>query len=114
MLGCPCFIMANFHKINSIEELDAVFHASNERPVIVLKHSVTCPISAAMHNEVSSLETDVNVIVVQNGRDVSEEMTRRTGIRHESPQAFVLRDGKVVYNASHYDITADEIGKNMQ
>jgi bacillithiol system protein YtxJ len=33
----------------------------------------------------------------------------RTGVRHESPQAFVLLDGVQIWNASHADITTERL-----
>ena len=37
------------------------------------------------------------------------EAARRTGVAHQSPQAFVVRDGKTVWDASHFDITAEAV-----
>ena len=45
---------------------------------------------------------------------VSDEIARRTGIRHESPQAIVLKDEKVIYHASHYDVTAEDVEKRSE
>ena len=54
-------------------------------------------------------DADVNLVIVQRARELSQEIARRTGVRHESPQALVVRNGEVVWNASHYDITADAV-----
>lgn len=104
---------ARFTKIDSKEKLDEIFASSNEKPVVLFKHSVTCPISADVYHEVSNADADINLIVVQSARDISNAIAERTGIRHESPQAIVLKDGKAVYHASHYDVTADEISENL-
>ena len=101
--------MANFIELNSIEKLEELFEESNEKPVVLFKHSVTCPISFGVYSEVSEVESDVNLVVVQKARDISNEIARKTGIRHESPQAIVLKNGKPIYHASHYDITAEDI-----
>ena len=104
-------IMANFIEINSTEELAKLFELSHNSPVVLFKHSVTCPISTNVYYEVSDLESDVNLVIVQKSREISSEITKKTGIRHESPQAIVLKNGKAVYHASHYDITAEDIQK---
>jgi bacillithiol system protein YtxJ len=101
--------MANFIELNSIEKLEELFEKSNEQPIVLFKHSLTCPISAGVHEEVSGVEADVNVVIMQKSRDISNEIAQKTGIRHESPQAIVLQNGEVVYHASHYDITADDV-----
>lgn len=104
---------ARFNEINSSEELDNIFQQSYEKPVVLFKHSLTCPISAGIYREVSNADADINLIVVQTARNVSNEIAEKTGIRHESPQAIVIKDGKPVYNASHYNITAEEIQERL-
>ena len=104
---------ANFTKVDSIDSLDRLFEESFERPIVLLKHSVTCGISSGVYREVSQVATDVNVIVIQTHRELSNAIAQRTGVRHESPQAFVLRDGKPIYHASHYDIEAGHIEENL-
>lgn len=105
---------ANFIEINSTEQLDELFEKSNEKPVVLLKHSTSCPISAGVFRDVSNAEVDINLIVIQKAREVSNAVAEKTGIRHESPQAIILRDGKAVYNASHYDITAEELNAKLK
>ena len=105
---------ARFHQINTTEELDNLFQKSFDEPVMLFKHSLTCPISAGVYREVSQTDADINIVVMQNARNISNQIAERTGIRHESPQAIVLKDGKAVYHASHYDITADEISEKLK
>jgi bacillithiol system protein YtxJ len=105
---------ANFIKLDSTEILDELFQKSHEKPVVLFKHSVTCPISSEVYREVSTLAADINLVVVQTARNVSNAIAERTGIRHESPQAIVLKDGKPVYHASHFDVTADEVNEKLK
>jgi thioredoxin 1 len=51
------------------------------------------------------------MITVQTHRPVSDAVAKLLGVRHETPQAILLRDGKVVWNASHFRITATELDK---
>lgn len=103
------FMKANFIEINSSDALTEVFRKSSEQPVVLFKHSLTCPISASVYNEMKKVDGDVHLVVVQSARSVSNEIAQKTGIRHESPQAIVLKDGNVVYSASHFDVTADDV-----
>lgn len=105
---------ANFTKLDSTEKLDELFQKSHEAPIVLFKHSTTCPISAAIYREVEGVDADVNIVVVQTARNVSNEIASRTGIRHESPQAIVLKDGKPVYQASHYNVKAEEINGELK
>ena len=47
----------------------------------------------------------MNILEVQSAREISRELANLTGVRHETPQVIVLRDGKAVWNASHFDVT---------
>ena len=100
---------ANFINVESVEGLDRLFSTSHDRPVVIFKHSITCGISSGVRRVVEQVSTDVNVIVIQTHRDLSNEIAYRTGIRHQSPQAIVLVNGRPVYHASHYDIEAAHI-----
>ena len=104
---------AVINKITSIEELEEVFAKSRQRPVALFKHSTTCPISASVYHEVQNVDGEVNVVIVQSARNLSNEIAARTGVRHESPQAIVLQDGKAIYHASHYDITAEDVSSKL-
>ncbi len=104
---------ANFIKLDSLKTLETLFEQSNEIPVILFKHSTTCGISAGVYREVQEVNADVHIVILQTDRPISNLIAEKTGIRHESPQAFVLKDGKPVYHASHYDITADDISASL-
>jgi bacillithiol system protein YtxJ len=60
------------------------------------------------------VDADVRLVEVQSARDVSREIADRTGVRHESPQVIVLRNGKAVWNASHFDVTATAVAAAVQ
>ncbi len=105
---------AKFIEVKSNEELDELFEQSNEKPIFLFKHSLTCPISAGVHQEISAADADVHIVVMQHARNVSNAIAERTGIRHESPQAIVLKDGKPIYHASHYDVTAADVSAKLK
>ena len=98
-----------FTPVGSSTELESLFTLSHERPVVLFKHSLTCPVSSAAYREMSGFTGDVALIVVQNARDVSREVEHLTGIRHESPQAIILRNGRAVWNTSHWRITRSAV-----
>lgn len=101
---------AELVEIEDALALEELFTRSNEAPVVLFKHSTTCPISARAHREMSQFDRAVSpqiaLVVVQSARSVSQGVAERTGVRHESPQVIVLRHGKPVWTASHFDITA--------
>lgn len=99
-----------FVDVSDIAALDELMIRSQSEPVVLFKHSNSCPISRSAHREMEQFtDADVNLVVVQHARELSNEIARRTGVRHESPQALVVRNGDVVWNAAHYDVTADAV-----
>ena len=42
------------------------------------------------------------------------EIEKQIGRAHESPQVIVLRNGQVVWNASHFEITADAVAEAVR
>jgi bacillithiol system protein YtxJ len=107
--------MAQLTHLSDVDELEAAIAESRERPVLVFKHSRTCGISAEAldelrtHVERAEPGASYKVITVQSHRRLSDEATARFGIRHETPQAILLRGGRPVWNASHFRITASHL-----
>jgi bacillithiol system protein YtxJ len=101
--------MAVINTIESMADLDSAFERSFEKPVIIFKHSNTCGISAHVFEMTSEIDADIDVIVIQEHRDLSNNVAARTGYVHQSPQAFVLKDGVPIYHATHYGIDPKKI-----
>jgi bacillithiol system protein YtxJ len=104
----------NFSPVSDAAALEQLFTRSQEEPVLLFKHSNACPISARAYSQMEQFKGDVAIVVVQKSRDVSREVETRTGVRHETPQALVLRKGEVVWSASHFDITSDAVETAMR
>jgi bacillithiol system protein YtxJ len=102
-----------FIELDSIEKLDDLFTRSHREPVLIFKHSSTCGISSMVYRRLNEYDGEINLIVVQEDRDISEALADRTGVRHQSPQAIVLKNGKASYKASHYEIGAENIAAEM-
>ena len=99
----------HFVKITDAGSFEELVSHSQERPVVIFKHSLTCPISAGAYDQMTDFEGEVALIEVQRARELSTEIENRLGVAHESPQVMVLRNGQVVWNASHFKITADAV-----
>lgn len=111
--------MPSYSRLQSVTEIDPLFESSGERPVVFFKHSLTCPISSAavreyerfLEDRPESDDTVYTLIEVQNARDVSNALAERTGVRHESPQALLVRDGEVAWHASHWQIKVESLAE---
>jgi bacillithiol system protein YtxJ len=105
-------------KLSTEQELEDLLAAPSERPVLIFKHSTQCPVSAEAHGEVRQLLTTasdvrVGMVVVQQARAISNKIEDDLGVRHETPQAIVVRDRKAVWSASHFDVTADVLAEAL-
>lgn len=103
-----------FFRIDDRETLETLITDSKQRPIIVFKHSNACSISSRAYREMEKLDGQVNILEVQSAREISRELANLTGVRHETPQVIVLRDGKAVWNASHFDVTAGDVAKALE
>lgn len=99
--------MGNFISIDDKAALDRFLAEANGSPVVIMKHSNTCGVSSRAYRAMTSFEGQVGLVVVQEARDVSEEVVRRTGVAHETPQVLILRDDKVLFTASHFDVKSE-------
>ncbi len=101
-------------KINSVQEFEQLSE-SNPR-FFLMKHSLTCPISSNAFNEYQTFlaankEEEGYYLAVQETKELSNHISEKFGIKHESPQAFLFIDGKPGWNASHWNITEQELNK---
>ncbi|MEW8978276.1 MAG: bacillithiol system redox-active protein YtxJ [Symbiobacterium sp.] len=105
--------MAEVRQIRTPADVEWVLGESRRRPVLVFKHSTTCPISAQAHREWQAFLASPEaarvghawVRVIQE-RPLSLALAGRVGVAHQSPQALLIWDGRAVWHASHHAITA--------
>jgi bacillithiol system protein YtxJ len=107
--------MISLRHLSDVAELDAALAESHERPVLLFKHSRTCGVSCEAldelraHVESAGAGAAYKVITVQSHRRLADEVAVRLGIRHETPQAILVRDGQPVWSASHFRVTARQL-----
>lgn len=100
--------------LRSVPDDDALKAIVDSPQAVLFKHSTRCPVSAYAIGEVVEFaeahpEWPVYVINVIEQRPLSNEAADRLGVRHESPQAFVLHEGRVRWHGSHNEVTADAL-----
>ncbi|AQQ52784.1 bacillithiol system redox-active protein YtxJ [Planococcus lenghuensis] len=107
--------MENFIRVRNLDEFKRF--TQDTESFWLMKHSNTCPISAAAWNEYgeyASMHPNqlFLFLIVQEDRDLSNQLAEITGIKHESPQVFHFYEERVDWNKSHKDIT-DEAMKEF-
>lgn len=106
-----------FDIIHTSEELDAAIAKSYEHPIVIFKHSATCPFSAKAQEQVANSKHDLEIygIVVQYAPELKAEIAEKTGVEHASPQAIVLKNGKPTWTGFRSEIKQltlmQEVGK---
>jgi bacillithiol system protein YtxJ len=96
--------------LTSLHQLDDIDANSNEAPVVIFKHSTRCGISSMVlrrfEKELAALDTlpQLYLLDLIAFRDVSNSISQRYGVVHESPQLLLIQDGRAVHHASHYSI----------
>ncbi|CAM3785542.1 bacillithiol system redox-active protein YtxJ [Marinicrinis lubricantis] len=107
--------MATWREITSVDEWKQLYEKSAEQPVLLLKHSTTCPVSANALKEyeayLSKDKTAVDYVLVKviESRPVSNQIAEDLNIKHESPQIIYLKNKFPEWNASHWAVTVEHI-----
>lgn len=87
---------------------------------LVYKHSYACGICIFSKRELESLFSDSSGLLqytfidVRTNRELSDYIAERSGIKHESPQALLIKDGCVLWHASHSHIRAENIRQEVE
>lgn len=112
--------MTTLKQIQSNEDLEQAMEKSVKNPVILFKHSATCPISADAYSELNAFSesakeaADYYYVVVSENRDVSNQIAEKTKIKHESPQIFLISNKEVMWHTSHSDITEESVNEALK
>jgi bacillithiol system protein YtxJ len=105
--------------LDSLPALDALL-ASSRSSVLLYKHSTQCGLCDRAIQEVRAFEgkhpaaAAIFYLDLWAHRDVSDAVARKLGVRHESPQAILLKDGKVAAVFNHRAIRADALVQAVQ
>lgn len=101
--------------LTELAQLDELVEASQQKPVFIFKHSTRCGIS---NMALRGFEANYNFsedkikpyfLDLLRHREISNEIASRFGVWHESPQLLVIKHGKVVYHASHSQISVEKL-----
>jgi bacillithiol system protein YtxJ len=107
--------MISWNKITTVAQLDAIAERSNTVGCLILKHSTTCSISAMAKARLEKNwnfdATDIEPYYLDllSFRPISAAIAERFQVHHESPQVLLIRNGECIYDASHLDISVEEI-----
>ncbi len=98
-------------------QLKDIMLESKTQPVAIFKHSTSCSISGMSKMRLESA-WDLNNIKIYyldllNHRDISNAIAAEFHVHHESPQIILMSKGECIYDASHFDISVDELKETL-
>ncbi|MBI5914117.1 MAG: bacillithiol system redox-active protein YtxJ [Bacteroidetes bacterium] len=101
--------------VTSPQQLDFISERSHQVPCLIFKHSTHCNVSSiARHRLEANWDFDSDEIEpffldLLAYRKISNEISRRFDVFHESPQILLIKKGECILDASHLDISVEEI-----
>lgn len=104
----------------SQSDMDQLLKDSHVKPILILKHSTTCPISAhaykAFNQYVDQMTADHSPVdfawvKVIESRPASLYLADLIGVKHQSPQVILIDKGRAVWDDSHWQITVERLAK---
>ncbi|HET8864905.1 MAG TPA: bacillithiol system redox-active protein YtxJ [Gracilimonas sp.] len=105
----------DWKKVSSKENLSEIIKASGQKPQVIYKHSTRCATSFFALKNIQGLSEETKekaefyIVDVIKQRELSYFIAERFGIKHESPQVFILRNGDVLWNGSHHEVNAESL-----
>jgi bacillithiol system protein YtxJ len=105
----------NWIPLTDLAQLNEIAVASNEKPIVIFKHSTRCSISRMalkqFENEYALNDDEVTPYFLDllSFRDVSNEISSRFQVEHQSPQLILIKKENAVYHVSHSDIDAEDL-----
>lgn len=91
-----CVISNMMNVMKTTADLDSAIAASHDQPIVIFKHSATCPFSAMAQAEMANAKHDLEIhcLVVQYVPELSAAVEQKLEVEHASPQAIIVSEGK--------------------
>jgi bacillithiol system protein YtxJ len=84
---------------------------------LIFKHSTRCSVSMMAKRRfeldwgIIPAETNLYFLDLISHRAISAQIAKTFDVHHESPQILLIKDGDCIMDASHSDISADEVAE---
>ncbi|RRA97619.1 bacillithiol system redox-active protein YtxJ [Larkinella rosea] len=108
----------NWNKLQDNAQIAQIKEESAEQPVLIFKHSTRCSISSTALSRLERNWSDSAGIKpyfldLISYRPVSGEVADTFGVDHQSPQVLLIQNGECIYDASHFEISFDELKQQV-
>ncbi|TDQ07661.1 bacillithiol system redox-active protein YtxJ [Pedobacter metabolipauper] len=102
----------------NITDLNQISDIQNQTGYsLIFKHSTRCSVSMMAKKrfeldwEAIPENTSLYFLDLISYRDISAKIAETFQVHHESPQILLIKDGDCVLDASHSDISAEEVAE---
>jgi len=101
-----------WNDLESLEQLKDLEVHSFEKPIAIFKHSTRCSVSRMAWNQfqkefsISDTKMSLYYLDLLAYREISNVISERFDVIHQSPQIIVIKSGKAIFSTSHDDIDA--------
>lgn len=109
----------NWKALSTFEDLEGIIEKSSQQPVLIYKHSTSCPLSSVVRSRLEHswktdpLDIEAHLLDLISFREVSNAVEDQFKVRHQSPQVLVIDQGKCIFHCSHLAIGLKVIKKAL-
>ncbi|HZX73488.1 MAG TPA: bacillithiol system redox-active protein YtxJ [Cyclobacteriaceae bacterium] len=110
----------NWIKLETEKQLTDIHQKSHDQPILIFKHSTRCSVSRTAldrlernwnSNEIKDIQPYFLDLIAN--RNISNLIAEGFDVEHQSPQVILIRNGKSVYDRSHFDIEYKSIREEI-
>jgi bacillithiol system protein YtxJ len=107
----------NWNQLTTEQQLEELIQASQEKPLVIFKHSTRCSISSTALSRLERAwdaeQTPAFYLDLIAYRPISGLIAEKFNVEHQSPQVLVIDKGNCTYSATHWDISMDELKPHL-
>jgi bacillithiol system protein YtxJ len=111
----------NWNNLEHPDQLNQIIEESAHSNIIIFKHSTRCSISRATLDRLERNWKDAEVpnakpyfLDLLSYRSISNAVADQFQVEHQSPQVLIIRNGKSVYDNSHYGIDFNTLKEKIK
>ena len=103
----------NWLALTDKAQLEDIIKISIGKPVLIFKHSTRCGISRMVLKnfesdyDIPETEIDMYFLDLLEYIILSNDISEKFKVAHQSPQVLVIKKGEVIYHDSHDSITVE-------
>lgn len=107
----------NWQDLTSLEQVRSIKNSAGYS--LIFKHSTRCSISLMakkkLELEAEYIPKDIPAYYVDllNYREISNSIAELFQVHHQSPQLLLIKNGECVFEATHSDISAEEVAEQV-